>query len=471
MSIVRHVNPVLTIAPTKIMRNAVLRHRLVIISAFLFFLGLAVRLLLVSLDPDTPKALVFRQLDYRNGLGGMDEPVRIAISLATTGRYADAYGAATGPTAHCAPLHPLLLSVLVRFLGTGKAGAWATEIATSMASSLAFALLPVLAVAARLKPITGVLAGIAGTLLPINFGYQTAGGFFDAAFTAAALVGLCILMCRIWARATYAMREGAVLGAATGVGSLLNPVVLPVVAAWVIAIAVEHRQFARRVLVFCGACAACYIVPVMPWAIRNLRALGSPIFTRSNFWLEMQVSNNGMLTADMQRNLSMWQWALVHPSLCFIENSRVIQLRAIQRRRVKQLGEVAYMRSKREQAMAWISSHKREFLVLTAQRFRLFWLPRMTRPLQTLSEALLTILGLAGLVLLFQQRARSAWLFAGIFIAYPAVYYLLQASPRYRLPVEPFLFLLAANVFWTFAVKLRMRLGKARWIDHVEVVS
>src|SRR5947209_2672374 len=134
------------------MRNTVLRHKLFIISAVLFFAGLAVRLLLVYLEPDAPKDL------------GMNEPVRIAISLATMGRYADAYGAGTGPTAHCAPLHPLLLGIFIRLFGTGEAGATVTEIAASMASSLAFALLPVLAVAARLKPVTGVLAGIACTL-------------------------------------------------------------------------------------------------------------------------------------------------------------------------------------------------------------------------------------------------------------------------------------------------------------------
>jgi hypothetical protein len=322
-----------------------------------------------------------------------------------------------------------------------------------------FALLPLLAVASDLKPVSGVLAGTVGALLPLNFWPQTS-GVFDAPFTAAVLVGLCILVCRIWMRAIFTMREGAVLGTAAGLGCLLNPIILAVVAAWLTIIAVEYRRRARQVLIFCGVSAACLILTLTPWAIRNLRVLGSLIWTRSNFWLEMQVSNNDLLTADEERNTRMPQFALVHPYTGAIEKAKV-----------KKLGEVAYMRSKRQQAIAWITTHKRKFLALSAERFRLFWLPRMGRPWQALLEAALTILGLGGLALLFRQRATSAWLFAGILIAYPAVFYVIQVSPRYRLPIEPFLYLLAANLCCAFAATLRAQVKNAGRVHKAEAVS
>ncbi len=418
---------------------------IIVLATVLFVVGLAVRLLLLAVLHTEPEA--------------PPEPVKIAISLATTGKYADAYGAGVGPTAHCAPLHPLLLSGLFRIFGTDGTGRFAVRVAASVAAALGFALLPFLAVASGLEVVSGVLAGAAGALLPVNFWPQTS-GVFDAPFTATVLVGLCILVCRIWARGRLTMREGAILGGATGLASLLNPAILPVVAAWLIALAVENRQRARQVLLLGAVCAACFIVTVMPWAIRNLKVLGSPIWTRSNFWLEMHVSNNDWLTADEERNSRMPEFAFVHPYLGAIEKAKV-----------KKLGEIAYMRSKRDEAIAWISSHKGKFLALSAERFRLFWLPRMRRFPQTLVEDSLTILGLGGLALLFRQRVSSAWLFAGIVIAYPAIYYIIQVSPRYRFPIEPFLFLLAAHLTWTVTANLRVQFQEARRARNTEALS
>jgi hypothetical protein len=112
------------------------------------------------------------------------------------------------------------------------------------------------------------------------------------------------------------------------------------------------------------------------------------------------------------------------------------------------VGEVAYQRSKERQAFAWIDSHKRRFLLLTVKRFRLFWVPNMRRPWQSVFEAALTFVGLCGLVRLFWSRAAFAWAVSAVFIAYPAVYYVIQVSPRYRFPLEPILLLLAANLFF-----------------------
>jgi hypothetical protein len=105
------------------------------------------------------------------------EPVQIALSLLATGRYADAYGSGTGPTAHCAPLHPILLWILFEMFGTGARGALAMTVFGSAAAAAGFALLPAVAVAGGLGLSSGVLAGMAGALLPVNFWAQTSGSF------------------------------------------------------------------------------------------------------------------------------------------------------------------------------------------------------------------------------------------------------------------------------------------------------
>src|SRR5438270_4426897 len=151
-------------------------------SVVIFVAGLLVRLTLVLLTYGTTSQVG-------------SEPVEIAISLATTGSYADAYGKGVGPTAYCAPLHPILLSALFRLFGTGSHGALAVHVFGSIAAALAFALLPALAVRSRLDLSTGVLAGMAGALLPVNYWAQTS-GVFDAPFTGVALVVLCCLLCQ-----------------------------------------------------------------------------------------------------------------------------------------------------------------------------------------------------------------------------------------------------------------------------------
>jgi hypothetical protein len=212
-------------------------------------------------------------------------------------------------------------------------------------------------------------------------------------------------------------------------------VLISVLAAWSIASAVRYRRQLRRVLTFLAISTVCAFSVLTPWAIRNYLSLGSLIWTRSNFGLELQVSNNDLLTADLERNLGMPAFAQLHPFMS-----------ASERTKVRAAGEVSYQRSKRREAFAWIASHKQRFMLLSAERFRLFWLPRMRQTWQTMLEDALTVLGLSGLALLFWKREASAWVPGAVLIAYPAVYYAIQVSPRYRFPMECILFLLAAHV-------------------------
>lgn len=381
----------------------------------MFAVGMLVRLALVR--PNRQAILLERP-----------EPVQIALSLVATGRYADAYGAGSGPSAHCVPLHPVLLSILFGLFGTGVRGALAMNVFGLTAAAVGFALLPAPAVAAGLRLSSGALA-------PVNFWAQTSGSF-DAPLTSVVLVALCILLSRVWARAQFTKSEGVALGVVAGFGCLLNSALIPVLAAWSIASAVRYRLQLRRVLPFLAIAAVVVLSILAPWAIRNYWALGSFIWTRSNFGLELQVSNNDLMTADLEHNVRLPEFALLHP---FMSKDELAKVRIV--------GEVAYHRSKERQAFAWIASHKQRFLLLTAERFRLFWLPNMLRPWQSMFEAALTLLGLSGLALLFWQKQTFAWVVIAAFVVYPAVYYVIQVSGRYRFPLEPILFLLAANLF------------------------
>jgi MFS family permease len=387
-----------------------------------FIVGFLVRLALVV--PHRPSTLVEKQ-----------EPVQIALSLAATGRYADAYGAGSGPTAHCAPLHPVLLSIIFRIFGVDANGALAVEVFGSAAAALAFALLPALAVAGGIGLSSGALAGLAGALLPINYWAQTSGSF-DAPFTAAMLTALCLLVCRVWAAALFTKPEAVVFGIASGFGCLLSSSLIPVLTVWSVFSIVRFMPQWRRVLAFLVVAALVVFAILTPWAIRNRLALGSIIWTRSNFGVELSASNNDNMTADEEYNVRQSEFALLHPLL-----------NGERRDEVRTVGEVAFNHSERQQAITWIASHKRRFLLLTVERFELFWLPHMHRPWQSVLEAVLSLLGLCGLGLLFWERNGFAWVALAVLVAFPAVYWIIQVSPRYRFPMEPLLFLLAANLF------------------------
>lgn len=401
--------------------------------AGIFLLGLFVRLAFVTLRP---------------GLG-TEEPVNIAVSIAATGRYADAYGPGVGPTAHAAPLHPLMLSALLKLFGTGIGGVRAISVLASTESSLAFALLPALAVASGFGLGCGVLAGLGGALLPVNFWHQT-NGSFEAPLTALLLVTLCILLSRTWAARSFTISQAAIFGFVAGAACLTSPVVIPVLVAWSVASVLRFRDDFQRVIVFFAVAAGLVLVMLAPWAVRNHRALGAFIWTRSDFGIELQVSNNDLMTADLERNVALPEFALFHPHVGEHERARV-----------KAMGEVAYSNAKLHEALAWIASHPDRFASLTAQRIRLFWMPRMVRWWQTVLEAALSFGALIGLALLFWRRSDSAWILGAAVVMYPPVYYLIQAAPRYRLPLESILYLLAARAL-TFLFERKVpRLDRA----------
>src|SRR6516165_5260718 len=85
------------------------------------------------------------------------EVVHIAMALAAKGAFADAYSDHSGPTAHAAPLYPLLLSGVFRLVGVGARGDLAQEIFSSLLSSAQYALLPWVAEVSGMSFFVGVL--------------------------------------------------------------------------------------------------------------------------------------------------------------------------------------------------------------------------------------------------------------------------------------------------------------------------
>jgi len=79
--------------------------------AIIFAIGLIVRVSLIL--------LTLHNIDFARAIEA--EPYKIALSLVNNGTYADAYGHGVGPTAHTAPLLPIILAIIINVAGVGLA--------------------------------------------------------------------------------------------------------------------------------------------------------------------------------------------------------------------------------------------------------------------------------------------------------------------------------------------------------------
>ncbi len=292
----------------------------------------------------------------------------------------------------------------------------------------------------------GLTGGLAGALFPHWLAHGEA--------LAAVLMGLLVVaVVRRWerlvgrgsaaGRESAPQREGApraatslLLGAAFGVSFHVQPVLLTVLLGYLSFELWRRKDPAKwgsAGLVLLGA-----LVVSIPWGVRNYRAFDAVFFVRSNLGLELRMGNHEGATANIDDpHFNNWP---PHP--------RTHREEAI---KVRELGEVPYMRQSGREATEWIRSHPRKFTRLTAQRIRHFWLGPLDHP--WVGFLFVTLAGLTsiGVVVALRQLpgSRSAALLIPL-LTYPLIYYLVPWQHRYRFPIEWILFLLAGAALWSW---------------------
>jgi hypothetical protein len=175
---------------------------------------------------------------------------------------------------------------------------------------------------------------------------------------------------------------------------------------------------------------AVFFLVLSPWVVRNYEVFGRFVFIRDDFGLQVRLGNgpsaDGMLMAYLQPNLNK------------------LELEKFQR-----MGELAYAESSKRMAFDWIGQHPARFAVISLKRFFYYWngVPRATdsvAPVDFRTSAFLatSVLALWGLGRALRQKRPGAWLFAGLVLTYPTVYYFVFPHARYRHPIEPELVIL-----------------------------
>lgn len=371
------------------------------------------------------------------------EMERAAHGLIKTGALADPYKIPTGPTAHVAPLYPTLLAGVYGVFGfQSYAALMAQGVLSVLALATALALLPSVAHRAGLPLAAGWLAAAYLALSPLGFEYQIKGDW-EAMFSAALLLTLLAGVLALYRTGWRSPRLVVGVGATTGVAALLSPGLVPAVGLAILAELWRTRRhrFARRRVFIGGVGIVAITATIMsPWVIRNAVMLDGFAPVRSNFGLELAVGNS-----DVAKVLTHEGWKAPgyrHPFLVETEAERV-----------RDIGELAYMKERRDEAVAWIAADPIRFLKLTGARIAAFWVPPPA-----------AFPGYSGLgewarVLAFGSIGLAAWLaivFAGIrglgtvgilasFLAGPTlVYAVTHVDLRYRMPIEPIATLMAS---------------------------
>jgi hypothetical protein len=190
--------------------------------------------------------------------------------------------------------------------------------------------------------------------------------------------------------------------------------------------------------------AVLFLAVLSPWLVRNYRVFHTPIFVRSNFGAELYFGNLGFES---------------HPLGSTME--------------YQNLGELPYVAQKQHAVLEYIRNNFWEFSANSLHRAGSFWIVPQISQMYWLSISLLNFTGLG---LAIWERKREALPFLVVMVFYPLVYYVTYVFPKYRHPIEPLMFVLAAYPLVLLARFSRLRIwggrpNTARTISNIEIVS
>jgi 4-amino-4-deoxy-L-arabinose transferase-like glycosyltransferase len=372
---------------------------------------------------------------------------RIGRSIAEGHGFSSPYRGDTGPSAWEPPLYPYLIGGVFKIFGIYTfASAWVLLSINSLLATLTS--IPIFWIAHRtFGERTAIGSAYTWALNPYVW-YWSIHWIWDTTFTP--LILACVFLLALELQEWTGRRGWILFGALYGIGALANPTMLaflPFCGLWI-----WRQRFRRGLPSLAGVALAslAFFVMLSPWLIRNYEAFGKFVFIRDDFGLQVRLGNgpyaDGMLMPFLQPNLD-WQ----------------------EFDKFQQMGEIAYANRCKRLAFDWISAHPARFVVISLKRFFYYWngVPRPTgsiSPVDFRSSAFLatSVLALWGVGRAVRQKKPGAWLYAGLLLTYPTVYYFVFPHARYRHPIEPELLILIVFLF----LEIKPRTG-----NSVEAVS
>jgi 4-amino-4-deoxy-L-arabinose transferase-like glycosyltransferase len=390
---------------------------------------------------------IFHQYRVRPGNDHFEfgwEMGRVARSIALGHGFSSPYEGNTGPTAWEPPLYPYLMAGVFKLFGIySQASAWVLLTINSVFATLTC--IPIYRIAQKtFVERIARWSAIAWGLNPYVW-YWSIHWLWDTTFTPFILACIFLLALNLAgarggadALVRPAKRSERELwfffGVLFGIGALANPTMLaflPFCGLWICA------QRNRRGLPSLGGViisSLVFFAAITPWVIRNYEVFGRFVFLRDDFGLQFRLGNwkgaDGMLMAYLQPNLN-----------------------KLELEKFQNMGEVAYAESCKHEAFDWVRENPGRFAVISLKRFFYYWngVPRPTSstlPVDFRTSGFLatSVVALGGLGRAVSQKRPGAWLYAGLVIFYPLIYYFVYPHARYRHPIEPELTILVVSL-------------------------
>jgi 4-amino-4-deoxy-L-arabinose transferase-like glycosyltransferase len=368
---------------------------------------------------------------------------RIGRSIALGQGFSNPYEGNTGPSAWEPPLYPFLMGGVFKLFGIyTEASAWVLLAINSFFATLTT--IPIFLIARRtFGDRIAKWSALAWALNPYVW-YWSIHWIWDTTFTPFILACIFLLALELAyvgvdaAGAPFKPAFGlsgdfplwSLFGALYGIGALANPTMLaflPFCGLWI-----WRQRFKRSLPSFAGVALSSivFFTALSPWLVRNYEVFHRFVFIRDDFGLQIRLGNSngadGMLMAYLQPNLN-----------------------KLELEKFQNLGELAYSESCKRTAYAWIAADPRRFALVSLKRFFYYWngVPRETSStsffdFRTSAFLATSVLALWGLIRALRQNRPAAWLFAGLILTYPTVYYFVFPHARYRHPIEPELVIL-----------------------------
>jgi hypothetical protein len=399
---------------------------------------------------------------------------RLALGLVDTGTISNMMVPGV-PSAGEAPGYVLILAAIFKLFGRGLVGEIVKVVTCTATSSLRNALTVWLAIRLRLPAVAVVFIAVLSVFWigALNTELQ---GDWDPPYTACALI-LLAWFTHSKPLEGHSTGSAIMLGAAWALASYFNFCILAVLGGFLV------RDFLRRwrqdfarimrqsICVILGI-----FLALAPWAIRNRITLGGWVLTRSMLGYGLMLSyHDGAVALEPINN---------HPGLIMPghPDSSLVSpypfLNPSLRPEVARLGEVAWDHKMREKGLNWMAAHPEQTLNLMAQHAYYYWFPPGPSFYEELrgggawaysvAKWILTLLAIAGWIRLHGISPPAAGLIGIIALWFPLIYYLVNWSSRYRMPMEWVLVLLAGVALaWIYeavlprsaAVRETMRTG------------
>jgi hypothetical protein len=358
---------------------------------------------------------------------------RVARSLVQGKGFSSPMFAETGPTAWLTPVYPALLALVFKIFGVFTT---ASAICILSLNSLFSALtcLPVFFMARRsFGETTAWRAAWVWAFFPYGI-YFAADFIWPTALTTLLLplAFLSALALEESSRPRTWMRFGLL----TGIAAMCDPVVMTAlspVGVWMCYRAYRRKWNWLRLAI---VAAMAFTVIVSPWFVRNYVTFHKVVPFRGNLGLELYSGN----TADTSR----WSKGDAQPS----HSER-------EWREYQDSGEMRYMAHKREQALDFISSHKKLFLWVSLRRAIYMWTnfwsfdPDYLReepfevPAIFLNTAM-SALALWGLWIGRRTLGATIAPYALAVFFFPVLYYATHPEDYFRRPMDPIFVVLGA---------------------------